>query len=189
MELLLGAAVGLVLLAALTPIRAEVSASAGELEAWARVQAGWGPVMIRGGTDVEARVFLAGRGFRLPPRAARRPTAPKVKAARALAGLGRRDLRVGARMLRRGVRALRLRLELSGTLGLDDPADTATLVAVGWLLDDASSMRIDLQDGLLEDTTQLFARASMRAIPARLALIGLSWLARSDTRRFLRDLR
>lgn len=188
---------GLLAAALLTPLRVRAWGAAGELELWARAEARWGPFAVLVGTDLEARGSIVGIPFRLPtsggetevqddekPREARRPSTPRW------GGLGRDARAVGA-MLRQGLRALHLQAELGGTLGLDDPADTATALAVSQLADDAlpAAMRVHLRDDLLEDVTQLGGAVSARAIPAQLGLLLLTWLIRSDTRRVLRTMR
>jgi hypothetical protein len=197
MDVLFLVLLGLLAAVLLTPLRLRAWGAAGELELWGRFEARWGPLALRMGTDLEARASVVGIPFRLrttrtepeaeteeKPRARRWPSVGRL-------GELRRDGRAIGAMLRQGLRVVHLRLEIHGTMGLDDPADTATARAVAELADDAlpAAVRLDLRDHLLEDRTQLGGAISARAIPAQLALLVITWLVRADTRRVLRGMR
>ena len=195
MNVLLFISLGLLAALLLTPLRVRAWGAAGELELWGRFEARWGPLAFRMGTDLEARAYVVGIPLRRPTTRAEPETEEKPRAGRwpSVGRLGelRRDGRAVGAMLWQGLRAVHLRLEIHGTMGLDDPADTATARAVAQLADDAlpAAVRLDLRDHLLEDTTQLSGAISARAIPAQLALLVIVWLVRADTRRVLRGMR
>lgn len=91
------------------------------------------------------------------------------------------------RMLRRALRLVHPRVEVRGTLGLGDPADTAWAWTVAHRLGAVLPpwIEIRLEDDLLEVDTHLDGRVEGRVVPAEVLAVAVGWLVRSETRRVL----
>lgn len=88
-------------------------------------------------------------------------------------------------VIARLLRTLRFRLHLRGTLGLDDPADTAQLFAVLQLMS-RLPVELDIQANYLEEQIDLEGDSSARVWLGLVLLVALSLLLRRDVWRLLR---
>ena len=179
----------------LVPIHARADGALGEDELWGAAELRWGHgiARIRVRSEGGGRVYLLGipvfafSSVSKPREDAKKSKRKKPRRPRAMR-LVAQDPRVVARMMRRGFRALHAEIYVGGTLGLGDPADTATLFTALRQIDLRATdrLRLDLHDDFLNETTQLFGRVSAWTVPAEVGLILLAWVIRSDTRQVLR---
>jgi len=199
---LLAGAAGILALVLLVPFGVSARGAFGEDEVWGVVELCWGSRLMRfrWGTEEETALELCGirvRRFRAAHEKREATRGEEEDASRdwrrwvgrsRLQRVLRSDPRVAGRMLARGVRALHPRLRLEGRVGLDDPADTATVLAAVRVLREVlgGPIEVRLFDELLESRTQLFGRVGVRIIPAEVAIVLLGWFFRSETRRLLR---
>ena len=86
----------------------------------------------------------------------------------------------------RAVSALRLRLRVQGTLGLDDPADTFTLFELLGELGRLPGVELDLQRDYLDESLELDVELSGRVWLLAWVGVGLSMLVKPETWRALR---
>ncbi len=183
-------------LALMLPIEMRAEGTAGERALGGSVEFRWrGLVRVRMGSELGGAVDVLGLPVIRRPggfgRAKKTPDEPKEHKASWRPRLGRffaSDLGVSTAMVRRALGALHPRVHVSGTVGLSDPADTATMLAVARLIDRGGPrwFALDIRDDLLEETTQLEGRATIRITLAEVVWIALVWVLRSDTRRVLR---
>ena len=96
--------------------------------------------------------------------------------------------RVVAAMGWRALRALHPEVRVAGTVGLGDPADTATLLTLLAQIDllTYDGFDLDLRGDFLGETTQLFGHARVWIVPAELGVVLLIWAIQRDTRQVLR---
>lgn len=176
------------------PIVVRARGAVGEREVWGLVDVRWGLLTLRFATDGYGQADLAGfRIVRFPLRRAEsaESRAPSSATTNEHASTRSRSWprRPGAalRLVRQGLHALHLHGSIRGTLGLDDPADTATLVALAQLFDAGTPpcFDLDIQDELLEDTTQVVGQIRGWVVPAELAVVGVRWLVEVERHRLL----
>jgi uncharacterized spore protein YtfJ len=193
---------------AVLPVRVEARGELRELAVRGRFEAslGLGLVALRREWDggVALRVlgapvwrWSAGSGGaagwlwrRVRDPAARGPWARRARRAVAVAGAAFDHWRPLGAEARRLWRAVRYRVEVSGTVGLEDPADTVVLFEVlRHVLPRGPRVEVTLCRDYFDETLELDARLRARAWPPRLAAVCARALLRKVVRRALGDLR
>jgi hypothetical protein len=188
-------AVLLVLLIVPIHVRAEGGIHGMSLSGKAAIRWGWGLVSVR---------MAPGSGFTLHVLGIRiwtftgsdepepeKPEEPKKKGRK---GPGLRWFleyrRHAWKLLKRLLDTLRLRLRVTGELGLGDPADTALLAALlGELERSQELVELEVQPDWLDETIELDGDLGARIWPIHIGLILLGALLRKDTRRMMRAAR
>jgi hypothetical protein len=148
----------------------------------------WGLVSLRSEGSLPDLYLLGFRVYRFKKRPAKaRPKPARRKRPRPGLGTLLRHRRTAFALARRLVHALCLRLRLTGTVGLDDPADTAWLMQLlGRLNRSTPAVHVALEPDWLEERLAVQGAFSARIWPIQFALIGLGAYARRDTRLMLR---
>lgn len=89
-------------------------------------------------------------------------------------------------MGQRFVRVVRYHCTIRGTIGLDDPADTAMFFeAIRWLRLFFPRLDFALARDYMDETLELDAEVRLQVWPPRLALVGLGVLMTRETRQAL----
>ena len=211
--LLLGLLLAVLLLPFHGRARGRVSADTADMadmgdliEGEAVVRWAWGLVALRAAVGEGAALYLLGlrcgrqRGKKAASAreggddASNEKNEKKKKKKR---GKGRRALRALldgraslSRIVRRLVRALRIRGSLTGSVGLGDPADTALLRAwVETIATGRRGVRVGLCYDYLEETIDLEARLRARVWVIHLGAVAVAGLFARDVRQVLRALR
>lgn len=212
----LGALVGVLLVAVLAlPFECETAGVVDEETLAGHVHArfGWGLLAVRAESGRGVTVRVVGRRLALggnerrdtreearqrAARAAAKKATAKEKAAKKKAAKKRRARRRRSlrdvlrarsalrRALGRAMGALHLDGRVEGTIGLDDPADTAVVIGlVSALAAGTSRLSVDVGPSWMEETVRLRAQLRARFRLAALAWIALRALATSEVRRAL----
>lgn len=105
------------------------------------------------------------------------------------AGLARRDIPVLVRMARRMVHPLAIAGRVEGTLGTDDPGDTALIGEALRQIDRVSSrLAVDVQPSYVEEVVELEGEVRLRVWIAQFLVVTLGLLLSRENRRVLRAL-
>lgn len=188
---------GLAALVLFVPLSARAEGAAGDDELHGMAELRWGGGVVAFRLDSEQGAWLRVLGWPLTRLEGFVPSAkdeekkkekwPKVSRQRVGRLLGA-DRRAVQRMLIDGIRAFHPHVYIGGTIGFQDPGDTAIVCALRHRLNGvvAQRLRLDIHDDFLTDRIQLVGRLRVWVVPAHLVALFGGWVLRTETRRVLR---
>jgi len=191
---------GLLFLLLMVPIqfRAQGSVREGDLDSalWGRatIRWGWGFVSVRYETKKGATLHLLGlRIYRLKlgdEKSRDKPKKPKKPRKRGRLLQTFRYRRTAMRLAGRLLGSLRLRARVAGTVGLDDPADTALLMQFIWAIDHRLKRAdFDVEPNYLDEGISVEGEGRGLVWPVHVCLVLLGAYLRRETREMIRAVR